>query len=104
MKPFKLAKNTDSVDIDDKSLGISAYGEGDLNNNRGLKIQIRHNGDKATFERANELSRLIFAGPEMLAVLKQLHAEILEQGNEGDAANASLLYRVIAKAEGRDHE
>jgi hypothetical protein len=71
---FRIQPNTDTVDIDAKCLGLSTWVPGDstneLNSNRGLHIQIRHNRDKATFEAANQLSRLISMAPTMLSGLK----------------------------------
>ena len=72
---FKIQCNTDTVDIDNKCLGLSAWVPGDsvnlLNTNRGLHIQIRHNGDESTYEAAIQLSRLLSAAPEMLALLER---------------------------------
>lgn len=49
---------------------------------------------------------LIASAPELLEALKKVQALILEFGPEDDMAReqASTLYRVIAKAEGRSHE
>lgn len=56
---MKFYKNTDTVDIDAKSLGVSAYSrELDLKD-RGLCIQIRHNGDKELFEKACRMVEVI---------------------------------------------
>lgn len=74
MPKFRIQPNTDSVDINSKCLGVDVWVPGDslslLNMNRGLHIQIRHNGDKNTFEVANELSRLICNAPQMLQILQ----------------------------------
>lgn len=53
MKTF--VNNTDTVDIRAESLGVSSFGY----DNRGLSIQIRHNRDKALFQAANEMSKII---------------------------------------------
>jgi len=53
---LKFYGNTDTVDIDAKSLGIHCMPGFD---NRGLSIMIRHNGDKKLFELANEMSKII---------------------------------------------
>ena len=45
-------------------------------------------------------AHLIASAPDMLAELKLIQAELLEQSN-ADAGLASRLYRIIAKAEGR---
>jgi len=51
-----LGVNTDTIDMANKSLGVSnSLGLDD----RGLKISIRHNGDKATFEVACRLQEII---------------------------------------------
>lgn len=48
-------KNTDTVDIDAKCLGVTTLGY----ENRGLHIQIRHNGDKRLFEAACKIANVI---------------------------------------------
>lgn len=66
---MKFTHNTDTIDIDAKSLGVSNDARLD---NRGLHIQIRHNKDKAQFALAVEISNVIvdalnkhFAGKEV---------------------------------------
>lgn len=95
-EPFKLINNTDTVDIDQKSIGIDvSYPElSSLHKDRGLHIQIRHNKDKATFNEANRVAKLITAAPELLEALKQIE---LAQ----DAFTMSeIAKQAIAKAEG----
>lgn len=46
---------TDTRDIEMKSIGVHNYGY----DNRGLSIQIRHNGEKDLFNTANIMSRII---------------------------------------------
>jgi hypothetical protein len=85
---FKLQANTDTVDTDNKCLGISAWLDGDslnsFNVNRGLHIQIRHNGDEAIFEVAIELQSRIVAcvraceGIENPAAIKELFIAAVE--------------------------
>ena len=76
MKKFRLQANTDTIDIESKCLGISAWVDGDslnsLNVNRGLHIQIRHNKNEEVFKAANELAHLLSAAPEMYIALKQV--------------------------------
>lgn len=52
---MKFYKSTDSVDIAAKSIGIHTTGLDD----RGLCIQIRHNGNKELFEQANKMAQII---------------------------------------------
>jgi hypothetical protein len=56
LKDLRFYNNTDTVDIVAKSIGISSSGSFD---DRGLKIQIRHNGDKELFRLANEMAQKI---------------------------------------------
>lgn len=53
---MKFYNNTDTVDIAAKSLGISTDQSLD---DRGLKIQIRHNGNKELFEKACRMAQII---------------------------------------------
>lgn len=53
---MKFYNNTDTVDIDNKSLGVSNDASLD---NRGLKISINHNGQKDQFETACKIQRII---------------------------------------------
>lgn len=49
-------KNTDTVDIDARSIGVhNTHGHA----NRGLSIQIKHNGDRRLLKKADELANLI---------------------------------------------
>lgn len=68
---FKLSQNTDTVDIDQKCLGVSPIYSGPETNNRGLHIQIRHNGDKATYEKAIEIQKLITAAPDLYEAIRE---------------------------------
>lgn len=76
MSKIRIQKNTDNVDIEQKSVGLDCWIEGDsqnlLNTNRGLHIQIRHNGNKDTFEAANDVAKLIANAPRMLQVLRNI--------------------------------
>ncbi len=68
---FKMRYNTDSVDINALSLGIDAASlESDLSRNRGLHIQVKHNGDSPTFKAATALQDLLVAAPDMLSTLR----------------------------------
>jgi len=53
---MKFIKSTDNVDIAAKSIGIHTMEGLD---NRGLHIQIRHNGDKELFEKACKMAEII---------------------------------------------
>jgi hypothetical protein len=53
---IKFLATTDTVDIAAKSVGIHTMNGLD---NRGLCIQIRHNGDKELFEKANKIAEII---------------------------------------------
>jgi hypothetical protein len=53
---MKFIKNTDTIDINAKSLGVHPL---DGFNDRGLCIQIRHNGDPGLFRLANKISEVI---------------------------------------------
>ena len=84
---WKITNETDSVDIDQKCLGISPWRPSipsdvsdHIHKNRGLHIQIRHNGDKQTFAQANDRARLITSAPELLESLKELVSEIYQSG------------------------
>jgi hypothetical protein len=96
---FKIYNNTDTVDIRAESLGLSVRTDGPdvLNTNRGLKIQIRHNKDKATFEAANDLASLVSAAPELLAQLKLVQEYLAAKDVRWTGIDAAL-----AKAEGRE--
>jgi len=51
-----FSSNTDTVDIDAKSLGVHPMPGF---NNRGLCIQIRHNRNKELFDIANKMAKII---------------------------------------------
>ena len=53
---IKFMATTDNVDIDAESIGVHTLNSFD---NRGLCIQIRHNGNKKLFALANEMARII---------------------------------------------
>lgn len=53
---MRFYNNTDTVDINNKSLGVSNDASLD---NRGLKISINHNGQKDQFETACKIQRII---------------------------------------------
>jgi len=103
-RQFKLQQNTDAVDIDAKCLGISAWVDGDsqnlLNSNRGLHIQIRHNGNKETFDAATQLSRLISASPLMLEALEHVMAVIDNGYQDNVVFDVIGLRAAIRKARG----
>ena len=104
---IRIQANTDTVDIESKCLGLSAWIEGDsvklLNTNRGLHTQIRHNGDKATFEAANRVSARIVAcvnacepdGP-IMRLLQDLKSEHEAHGEGADAAQVRLVAEALA--------
>jgi len=53
---MRFYNNTDAVDIDNKSLGVS----NDLSlDNRGLNINIKHNGNREQFELACKIQAII---------------------------------------------
>jgi hypothetical protein len=57
---MKAYKNTDGIDIQQKCLGISVFSKTkNVNNSRGLHIQIRHNGDEATYKEAMKIQKII---------------------------------------------
>jgi hypothetical protein len=53
---MKFYRNTDTVDIAAKSLGIS---NNQSHKDRGLTIQIRHNKDKELFKEACKIQEVI---------------------------------------------
>ena len=58
----KWMVNTDTVDIDAKSIGIKCFDASDdteILDNRGLSIQIRHNGRYATGLYATRMAEII---------------------------------------------
>ena len=81
---FKITKNTDSIDVQQKCIGMNITRttwpidvRDHLRTNRGLHLQIRHNGDKQTFGQANEVANLISAAPDMLEALELLNGEVM---------------------------
>jgi hypothetical protein len=56
MSKVRYYKNTDTVDIGNKQLGIS---NNRMLDNRGLHITIQHNGDKELIDEACVLQTLI---------------------------------------------
>ena len=73
---IRIQNNTDANDIYHRCLGLSCWIEGDstnqLNTNRGLHIQIRHNKKSDVFVEANRVANLIAAAPDMLEALKRI--------------------------------
>lgn len=101
---FIITQNTDSVDIQQKCLGLDATRSGfprdvadHIHTNRGLHIQIRHNGDKQTFAQSVEIANLL-ASASMLhhAGKELLHWERFMGGFEGEAWD--LLRDALNKA------
>ena len=96
----RITNNTGTVDIDQHSIGLDVSYEEltDLKNKRGLHIQIRHNRDKATFNEANNIARLIAAAPEMLAYLENL---LTFEGKVLDIFACNSIRALIAEARGK---
>lgn len=94
---FKIYKNTDTTDIDNKSLGLSVKpldvpSTHSLNDNRGLHVQIRHNSNALTFDAANEVAALIAAAPEMLDALELCYLKLKAM----DAPNDTVSHKALA--------
>lgn len=72
MNKYKIYKNTDSLDIQQKCIGLSIHSERDpeLNTDRGLHVQIRHNENVFAFKAASEIAALFAASPRLLEALK----------------------------------
>jgi len=94
---WKLTPNTDSIDIEQKSLGISPRRStiprdvaDYIHENRGLHIQIRHNGNKQAFQQAVELQKLICAAPELLEALSECVSSLASE-IAGEYEGTSLL-------------
>lgn len=68
---MKLRPNTDSIDISQKCLGISPNYYGPETDNRGLHIQIRHNGSKEAYNMALKIQKVICAAPELVTILEE---------------------------------
>jgi hypothetical protein len=92
MQNFKIYNNTDNVDIDQKSLGLSVTYEPmrEVNDNRGLHVQIRHNNDKLTYELANQLRKLLTAAPDMLGALLVIRASLDQESVGWHLANEAI--------------
>lgn len=82
---WKISNNTDSVDIASKCIGLDPRRNtiprdvaDHIHRNRGLHIQIRHNGDAQTFAQANDLAKLLRAAPSMLEALEKIDSMIRE--------------------------
>lgn len=108
---IRIQKNTDTVDIEHKCLGLDIWIEGDslnmLNSNRGLHTQIRHNGKKEVFDEACRVAQLIAAAPEMLEALNMLACEIEYRDKHNKPSNnyphvAELYAKAIRKAKGEE--
>jgi hypothetical protein len=101
MITFRIQNNTDAVDIEQKCLGIDVWVPGDslslLNTNRGLHTQIKHNGNKDTFNAACELQKLLSAAPEMLEFIRRIVTEQADLGDHGDAEIISEGERILSK-------
>lgn len=78
---MKLTQNTDTVDIDQKCLGISPIHSGPETVNRGLHIQIRHNANRKTYEKAIEIQRQIVASSELYEAALILEDLMLNHSN-----------------------
>lgn len=112
MSQWKINRNTDFVDIQQKCVGLSPRRNSipvdvadHIHRDRGLHIQIKHNGDAQTFAHAYDLATLISAAPEMLQALEQM-LERLEgcvdkwESFEDHEIEMDIYKRVIAKAKG----
>ncbi len=81
---FKINKNTDTVDMRQKCLGLSVVALdcpcGDIYDDRGLHVQIRHNTTLITYDLASEVSSLIAAAPDLLEALENLLANLIDSG------------------------
>ncbi len=106
MKNFKIYSNTDTIDIDQKCLGLSVYLPSEpielrdhIAKNRGLKIQIKHNRDDRTFSEATSLASLIKAAPKMKKVLEYILKEQLDNGASGDSEYIRLIREALEPIE-----
>lgn len=72
----KIYSNTDNIDINEKCIGLDVSITDDRTKNRGLHIQIRHSGDKNTYDFANELQthivKCVNMHDELVEALEQL--------------------------------
>lgn len=98
-----ISNNTDAVDIRQDSLGMDVgFGSpSPLHKNRGLHIQIKHNKDRETFNKAVEVTNLFSAAPDLLVALEKLIMQI-DDKNLQDKFAMSLSYAEVAirKAKG----
>lgn len=88
LETLRIHQNTDTVDIDQKCLGLTTNIMGPERDNRGLSIQIRHNRHPVAFRKANEISRLISTAPDLLSSLESVIfflEDYLEDSRERDA-------------------
>lgn len=105
---WKIMKNTDSVDIDQKCLGLSPRRDSIpqdvadyIHKNRGLHIQIRHNGDPQTFAQANDLLNLISAAPELLSIAEAYRNLLKTMAHtDGEVATYNHIDTVLIKIRG----
>lgn len=66
---MKLYVNTDTVDIQNRQIGVHVSNGLD---SRELCIGVNHNGTKESVTRATKLARLISAAPELLEALESI--------------------------------
>ena len=91
--------NTDTVDIDNKQIGIH-YSK---TINREFCAGVNHVGTKESVVKATEIARIFCAAPELLIALRRLVSEIEENPTTRDrlCKALSLADLAIAKAEGK---
>lgn len=105
---FRIQNNTDTVDMKNECLGLSAWVIGDsvntLNTKRGLHIQIRHNKNEETFSAAIKLQNLVASSPAMLNALI-LALGIIDRNHEGNLyLERDEIRKAICKAMSLDFE
>lgn len=102
---FVINKNTDTVDIREKCLGLTTRIENmpELNNNRGLCIQIRHNKDKATFKAACQLEILLSAAPDLLDTLEFVKRVLYSRQDQDMGLKEAFdkIEKALEKAKGQ---
>lgn len=91
IETLKISPNTDSLDIVQKCIGLDTNIHGTDSVNRGLHIQIRHNGQRQTFRKANEIGKLFCASPELYACVKSLSENFPEIGTDNHVSGADLV-------------
>ena len=101
---FNIVNNTDSRDIDEKSLGLSVDTSmervgNSIYNDRGLHVQIRHNKNKKTFERACQLAKLIAAAPAMFEALESVF-KTMDLTRDSQFETFELIRNAIKAANG----